>query len=316
MSSRPAVEADRTERAAGRTAAEECSAAEGRADRTAAELLLRIALRLAVLLLRIALRLVVLLLRIALRLTVLLLSVAHRSAVAHRLLKASAGERGDELVSLLLKAPVFSAVAAVGAVVGQLELDLAEIGRVDVDLDREFVCILITGRGVGNALALGIGTVNLRAVLLNLKAGVLNLRKRDDIGVLLAEIIAAAHDKAALRIVDIDLGFSAEGTHGIEAVQVLAVLLAVGNLLLDILDGGFFSAGKEGRKLLNTARAHIAVLDLAVAEQADLLAADIAIFLVKKSHNKHSVSFRNNRERGICIYPFVYYDIKLRFSQE
>ena len=253
--------------------------------------LLREAL-LGITLLREALLGIALLLREALlRITLLrktLSGIAHAHSLlleAHILLTESAsGESRNYLVSLLLIAAELVGIAVVGAVIRKLKLDIGEVGRIDGEIHGDLVAVVVARGIVGYALALAVLSVDLGAVLLNLIAGVGYLRKIDQVGVLGAVVALPADDKFSLCVVDIYLRSAAVNAVGAEAVEVLPVLLPVSELLLDVLDSRFFSAREEGRKLAGALAADVAVLYLAVAEQTDLFAADIAVFFVKKSH--------------------------------
>ena len=253
-------------------------------------LLLREAL-LGITLLREALLGIALLREALLRITLLrktLSGIAHAHSLlleAHILLTESAsGESRNYLVSLLLIAAELVGIAVVGAVIRKLKLDIGEVGRIDGEIHGDLVAVVVARGIVGYALALAVLSVDLGAVLLNLIAGVGYLRKIDQVGVLGAVVALPADDKFSLCVVDIYLRSAAVNAVGAEAVEVLPVLLPVSELLLDVLDSRFFSAREEGRKLAGALAADVAVLYLAVAEQTDLLAADIAIFFVKKSH--------------------------------
>ena len=62
------------------------------------------------------------------------------------------------------------------------------------------------------------------------------------------------------------------------------VLFPVSKLLFDVLHRGVAALAEPRRELFRAVLAEIAVLELAIAEQADLLAADVAVLFIKQSH--------------------------------
>ena len=121
-------------------------------------------------------------------------------------------------------------------------------------------------------------------MLLDLIACAADLGDLDDVGVFCSVIALSADYELALRIVDINLGVVAEHAGRVEVVEVLSVLLTVGELIFYFLKGGFFTSREKRRQLARALAADISVLKLSVAEKSDLLAANIAVFLFKKSH--------------------------------
>lgn len=108
-------------------------------------------------------------------LELLLTGKAHAHYAGHSACHVAAAQRHNDFVCFLLITSVFIRVAAVGTVIGEFKLNFVEIRRADVDIDGEFIGILIARRIVGNALALRILLINLRAVLLHLVARVCHL---------------------------------------------------------------------------------------------------------------------------------------------
>ncbi len=108
-------------------------------------------------------------------LELLLSGKAHTHYAGHSACHVAAAQRHNDFVCFLLITSVFIRVAAVGTVIGEFKLNFVEIRRADVDIDGEFIGILIARRIIGNALALRILLINLRAVLLHLIARVCHL---------------------------------------------------------------------------------------------------------------------------------------------
>ena len=106
-----------------------------------------------------------------LRIHLLIVHSAHIHSAVHR---AAAAQSHNDLVCFLLVPSVFVGIAAVGTVFGQLELDLAEIRRIDVDINRDLILVFITRRIVGYVSAFGILLIDLRAVLFDLISDVGN----------------------------------------------------------------------------------------------------------------------------------------------
>ena len=140
---------------------------------------------------------------------------AHRAHVAHR---SVAVEHGYDLVRLLLVTPELLGIAALGSAVCKLKLDLAEIRRIDVYVDRDLICVLISRGIVAFVPALGILAVDLVLVLLYLVTRAADLRDLDDIGVLCSVIALSADQKLRLRIVDVNLCIVAENACGVEVI--------------------------------------------------------------------------------------------------
>ena len=69
-----------------------------------------------------------------------------------------------------------------------------------------------------------------------------------------------------------------------ECRDLFLVFFPVIKLCLDFLNSAIASIREPRGKFLGAVFAEIAVFQLAVSEQADLVSADIAIFFIKQSH--------------------------------
>ena len=74
----------------------------------------------------------------------------------------------------------------------------------------------------------------------------------------------------------------AEGAGSMESVYSLFVILAVGKLLLYLLNSAATTVAEPGGKLFRAFLAHIAVLKLAVAKEPYFSSADRAYFFLKQ----------------------------------
>lgn len=69
------------------------------------------------------------------------------------------------------------------------------------------------------------------------------------------------------------------------------VFLPVGQLPLDVLHRRAAAVTEPGRELLRAVLTEVAVFQFLIAQQSDLLAADVAVFLIKQSHNSFLLLF-------------------------
>ena len=83
-------------------------------------------------------------------------------------------------------------------------------------------------------------------------------------------------------------------------LNLLLVRFAVAELLFDLLYRTAAALLKPRRELFRTVLAQIAVVQLAVAEHTDLISADIAEFLIEKSH--------------LSVLPFLFSGLSLYFT--
>ena len=209
------------------------------------KVLLSVGLLLVKILLSVRLLLTEILLSVRLLLIKILLSVSHSAHSTHIAHICVAVQCHNNLVRLLLVTSEFLGVAALGSLVGELKLNIAEIRRIYGDVNCNLVLTIVSRRIVRLPLALAVFAVNLGLVLLNLVPRAYNVRNLDNIGVLGAVVALAADYKLRLCVVNINLGVVAEHTGGVEVVEVLPVLLAVSKLSLDFVECRFFSAGKK-----------------------------------------------------------------------
>ena len=114
-------------------------------------------------------------------------------------------------------------------------------------------------------MTLGILAEDLALVLLYLITRAADLRDVDNIGVFCPVVALSAYNELTLSVVDINLCVVSEHTCSVKVVEVLSVLLTIGELSLYVLKGGFFASRKKRRQLARTLAANISVLEFSVA---------------------------------------------------
>ena len=166
----------------------------------------------------------------------------------------------------------------------EVKRHIVKIRVVDAHRHLEIVGILVARRIVAHGLAVH-GALHLAAVLADVQITAGRLRKIEDIGVAGRKVTAPVHREFARAVVDIELGAAlAEGARAVERRRLCLIFFTVGKLLFYLLHRGMTAFVEPRRKLFGAVLAEIAVLELAVAEQADFVAANVAIFFIKKSH--------------------------------
>ena len=160
-------------------------------------------------------------------------------------------------------------------------------------LHVDVVVDVVARRIVGDLVALGILALDLGLRLAHLGVAPRHLIERDEVGVLVAPVGRARQHQSAAVLVEVDLLESAiDGGGGGKRCEVAFVLLAVGQLLTNVLDGGAATPREEGRELAVAVLAEVAVRELGLAEHAQLFATDGAVLLLehlsKQSHGDTS----------------------------
>ena len=166
----------------------------------------------------------------------------------------------------------------------EAEAHLVKIGVIDGNDDVKVVGILIAGRDVADFLAVRVLAHLLGAALVDVHAAAGQRRVVQNIRVGVRQVAGAGDGEPAVLLVQQKLPVLTVGAGGAELRRPFPVLLTVGKLLLDLAYGGVAALAEPRRELFRTVLAEIAVLELAIAEQADLLTADVAVFFIKQSH--------------------------------
>lgn len=135
-----------------------------------------------------------------------------------------------------------------------------------------------------SAAAVLILPLELAPVLVHVQTAAGELGVIENIGILRRQIPRPRHGEPAVRVVKEHAPLLAQLLRDPELRRFLPILLAIGKLSLDLVHRGVPPLRKPRREPSRAGFAAVAVLQLTVAEQPDLFAADIAVFLIKKSH--------------------------------
>ena len=106
-----------------------------------------------------------------------------------------------------------------------------------------------------------------------------------------------------MLLVQQDLTILAVGAGGAELGRPAPVFLPVGQLPLDVLHRRAAAVTEPGRELLRAVLTEVAVFQFLIAQQSDLLAADVAVFLIKQSHNSFLLLFSAAVTAHIALSP-------------
>lgn len=175
-------------------------------------------------------------------------------------------------------------LAGFDVAVADAELHVVHVGVVDADRRVEVVGVLVARRVVADGLAFGVFALELVAALADVEVAARDLVVVEDIRIRLAELARTRHHELAVILVDQELHVFAEASGRVESGDSLLVGLAALELGGQVCFGAVAAVVEPGGELGGAVFAHVAVLELAVAEQADLVAAEITILLVKKAH--------------------------------
>ena len=104
-----------------------------------------------------------------------------------------------------------------------------------------------------------------------------------------------------MLLVQQDLTILAVGAGGAELGRPAPVFLPVGQLPLDVLHRRAAAVTEPGRELLRAVLTEVAVFQFLIAQQSDLLAADVAVFLIKQSHNSFLLLFSTTVTAHIAL---------------
>ena len=104
-----------------------------------------------------------------------------------------------------------------------------------------------------------------------------------------------------MLLVQQDLTILAVGAGGAELGRPAPVFLPVGQLPLDVLHRRAAAVTEPGRELLRAVLTEVAVFQFPIAQQSDLLAADVAVFFIKQSHSSFLLLFFSRRNGSHCI---------------
>ena len=153
---------------------------------------------------------------------------------------------------------------------------------IHVDVELEVVFVFIARRIVADGLAFGILGVEFVLVFLDLHGHVPDIGEADQIRIGFFPFrIEIGYDEASVRFVDVELVVIADDPGRIEGSQFLLVLFPVFQLFLDGVHAGPLSSGKPWRELRSAVLAHVSVIQLAVAQKLDFLAADVADLFIE-----------------------------------
>ena len=151
-----------------------------------------------------------------------------------------------------------------------------------MDHTVEFIGVLIAGRVIADGFSVLILCFQLIAVLLDVAFKADEGRSVNDIRIPFGQLIPLCHSKGTGGVIDDEklIAVSVAAAF-LKGGYSLLIFLPIGQLRFDISQSGMTSVIKPGRKLPRAVFAEIAVLQLAVAQQTDLLPADITSFLIK-----------------------------------
>ena len=169
----------------------------------------------------------------------------------------------------------------------ETELDLVKPTVVDNDLNVKIICISESFGVVADLIALRVGGVDLVTVLDNIRQTLRYGRDRNNVRVFIRPFsgLMRRNNKVACRSINIYFFEVAVCLQRSERLELSLVLLTVCEMFFHLGNSRSPSVGHERRDLVRAVFAHVTVFELAVTEQADLFSADIAEFLVKKSHS-------------------------------
>ena len=171
----------------------------------------------------------------------------------------------------------------------QQELHIVKVGVIDPHGTVEVIGILVAGRIVAHLLAV-LRLFLLGTALVDVQIHIQHLIQANNIRVGGRIVSGIAHHESPGILIQDDPVVLADASGGIKGSERLLVLLPVGELLLNLLHRAASAFGKPWRKLRRTVLAEISVRKLPVSQKANLLAADITVFLIKKSHNTQLLS--------------------------
>ena len=164
-----------------------------------------------------------------------------------------------------------------------------------MDHDIEIIGVGIATGREALALTFGVPVLDLRLALLDIQLAAGHVGKRQHVWVGLLEISGGCHHEEAGILVQQHLGALSQGSGHAKRRDLLPVCLPVGQLLPDFLHGALAAVTEPGGELGGAAFAQIAVLQLAVAQESDLTAADRTLLffkqLSKESHRPHPLYF-------------------------
>ena len=213
----------------------------------------------------------------------------------HRL----AGQGRANLLTHHLALMVFGGLEALNTHRIQVKFNLVEPLPVHSDGATEIVEIAVTGRIVAHAVAASVAGKFFLALLLHLDIHAVDRGERQNVRVVLvkARRVRIRNHEIAVHGIDIHLLGIAEHLIRIEGRKLGAVRLALGKVLLHLRNGRLPAAREVRRHLLVAGTAHIAVLQLVVAEEADFLPANVTKLFVKQSHFQNPPYFLRNTGR-------------------
>ena len=166
----------------------------------------------------------------------------------------------------------------------QAELDLVEIRIVDIDDDAEIIIIGIVGRDEADVFAVLILPLDLMAGFIDVEMAARHVAVRKHVRVGGDQIAGGGHHELAGILIEQDLRVVADGPGRVEGGDGRFVGLAVIELGLDLSLCAVPALAEPGRELERAVLAHVAVLQLFVAQQSDLPAAEVAEFFIEKTH--------------------------------
>ena len=169
--------------------------------------------------------------------------------------------------------------------VADAEFHVVHVGVVDADRGIEIVGILIARRVVADRLAFRVFLFELGPALADVEVAARGLAEVKNVRIRFAEPARAGDHEFPVVVVDEELHVLAEAAGRAECRHGLPVRLAALELGCQLCLRAVAAAVEPGGELGRAVLAHVAVLELAVAEEADLVAAEVAVFLIKKAHS-------------------------------
>ena len=181
---------------------------------------------------------------------------------------------------------IHAALAGLDVAVGDAELHVVDVGMVDADRRVEVVGILVAGRVVADALALGVFGLELGAALADAQIAAARLGEVKNIRIVLLVVVGGGDHELPVDLIDHKLGVFAQFPGRAKSCNRRLIGFARLQLLGEGLFGAVAALVKPGRELGRAVLAHIAVLELPIAQKPDLVSTKIAVFLVKESHSR------------------------------
>ena len=164
---------------------------------------------------------------------------------------------------------------------------------IDGDVDVEVIGVFITRGIVVLILAIGIFVSQFIPCFVDVQTAASDVSEIQHIRIGLSPVSGGGDHKLARILVQQHFGTLAKGTGGVELGDFLLIGFSVGQLLLDLCHRALAAVTEPGRELFGALLAQVAVLQLPVAQQSDLFAADIAILFAEKSHKFNLQKLKN-----------------------